>query len=77
MLVGMDPLSIARYGMMTAQAQLARSAERVARWPADGDVDLAAETVAQIQARTQFAASAKVIAFDAEMWRALLDVQRS
>ena len=72
----MDPLSIARYGMMSAQQQLVRSAERVTRWP-DGDVDLAGEVVAQIQAKTQFAACAKVIAFDAEMWRALLDAQKA
>ncbi|CAN7245179.1 flagellar hook protein FlgE [Phenylobacterium sp. LjRoot219] len=71
----MDPLSTAHYGMMSAQGRVAKSAERVAGWPADADVDLAAETVALIQARTEFAANARVAAFADETWRALLDVQ--
>lgn len=71
----MDPLSIARYGMMSAQGRLTKSAERIAAWSADSDVDLAAETVALIQAKTEFAANARVVAFADETWRALLDVQ--
>jgi len=73
----MDPLSIARYGLMSAQSRLTRSAERVAGWSADGDVDLAAETVELIEAKTQFAANARVVAFADETWRALLDVQNN
>ena len=72
----MDPFSTARYGMMSAQGRLAKSAERVANWPADADVDLAAETVALVQAKTEFAANARVVAFADETWRALLDMQR-
>ncbi|HKR89019.1 MAG TPA: flagellar basal body rod C-terminal domain-containing protein [Phenylobacterium sp.] len=69
----MDPLSIARYGMMSAQDRLARSAARIAS--GGDDVDLASETVEQIKAKTQFEASARVVAFADEMWRSLLDIQ--
>lgn len=71
----MDPLSIARYGMMSAQSRFTQSAERIAGWTADSDVDLAAELVSLIQAKTEFAANARVAAFADETWRALLDVQ--
>lgn len=69
----MDPLSIARYGMMSAQDRLAKSAARIAS--GDDDVDLASETVEQIKAKTQFEASARVVAIADEMWRSLLDIQ--
>jgi flagellar hook protein FlgE len=69
----MDPLSTARYGMIAAASRLAASAARVAAWNGD-DVDLARETVDQIEARQQFIASAKVVGFSDEMWRALMDV---
>jgi flagellar basal body rod protein FlgG len=72
----MDPLSTARYGMMTAQSRLARSADRVANWNG-GDVDLVQETVEQIEARTQFAANAKVVGFASDMWRALMDIHKA
>jgi len=68
----MDPLSIARYGMMSAQQELARSAERVVQ----PDHDPGSEAIAQLEAKTQFAFSAKIVAFDAAMWRALLTLQR-
>lgn len=68
----MDPLSIARYGMMSAQDRLAKSAARIA---SGEDVDLASETVEQIKAKTQFEASARVVAFADEMWRTLLQIQ--
>jgi len=68
----MDPLSIARYGMMSAQQQLDRSAERVVQ----GAADPGREAIAQLEAKTQFAFSAKIVAFDAAMWRALLTLQR-
>lgn len=71
----MDPLSIARYGMMSAQDRLAQSATRVANWSGDDDVDLARETVDQVEARQQFAASAKVVSFADDMWRSLMDIQ--
>jgi hypothetical protein len=71
----MDPLSIARYGMMSAQDRLTRSAGRVAGWNGGDDVDLAAETVEQISARQQFEASARVVTFTDEMWRSLMEIQ--
>lgn len=71
----MDPLSIARYGMMAAQDRLAKSAARIAGWSGGGDVDLASETVEQIEAKTQFEANARVVAFADEMWRSLLAIQ--
>ena len=70
----MDPLSIARYGMMTAESRLAASAARVAAGSGGGDV--VQECVEQTLATGQFAASAKVVAFTGETWRALMDVQR-
>jgi flagellar hook protein FlgE len=69
----MDPLSIARYGMMSAQDRLAKSAARIAG--GGDDVDLASETVEQIKAKTQFEASAKVVSFAEEMWRSLMAIQ--
>ena len=68
----MDPLSIARYGMMSAESRLDASAGRVA---AGGDVDMVGETVEQIGAQQQFAASAKVVTIANEMWRSLIDIQ--
>jgi flagellar hook protein FlgE len=73
----MDPLSIARYGMMSAQDRLTRSAGRIASWNGGDDVDLAAETVEQVEAKTQFAASARVVTFADEMWRSLMAIQSS
>jgi len=71
----MDPLGVARYGMISAQQALARSAQRVAAWPENPAVDLPAEMIVQAEARTQFVVSAKVVAFDVAMWRALLSIQ--
>jgi flagellar basal body rod protein FlgC len=71
----MDPLSIARYGMMSAENRLAASAGRVANWNGGDDVDLVAETVEQVEAKQQFAANAKVVTIADQMWRSLLDVQ--
>ena len=71
----MDPLSIARYGMMSAQDRLAQSATRVANWSGGDDVDIAQETVDQIEAKQQFAASAKIVSFADDMWRSLMDIQ--
>jgi hypothetical protein len=71
----MDPLSIARYGMMSAQDRLAKSAGRIANWDGGDDVDLASETVEQVQAKTQFEACAQVVRFTDEMWRSLMDIQ--
>ena len=70
----MDPLAIARYGMMSAQQQLARSAERVVQRPSE--TDPGSEMIAQLEAKVQFAFSAKIVAFDAAMWRALMTLQR-
>jgi hypothetical protein len=72
----MDPLSIARYGMMAASSRLDASARRVAAWNGSDDVDLAQEAVTQIEAKQQFAASAGVARIADKMWSALLDIQR-
>ncbi len=71
----MDPLSTARYGMMAAESRLAASASRIANWNGGDGVDLAQETVEQVQAKVQFEACAKVVGIADEMWRTLLDVQ--
>jgi flagellar hook-associated protein FlgK len=71
----MDPISVARYGLMAASASLDASAARTAQAGGDGGVDLAAEAVTQIQARQQFSANLGVIRVADEMWRALIDIQ--
>jgi flagellar hook protein FlgE len=71
----MDPLSTARYGMMTAESRLAGSASRIASWSGGDDVDLAKETVDQVEAKQQFTASAHVVRIADQMWRALMDMQ--
>jgi hypothetical protein len=67
----MDPLSLARYGMMTAANRLASSAQRVVEVGADA----AREVVEQIEARQQFALSAKLVGISDEMWSSLLAIQ--
>jgi len=71
----MDPISIARYGMMAATQQLTGSATRIAGAAGDGAVDYASEAVTQIQASTAFKADVGVIKVADEMWKALLDIQ--
>lgn len=72
----MDPISVARYGMMTAESRLSASAGRVAGLadPA-GDVDYAAEAVEQIEAKQAFQANVGVIKVADEMWNSLLSLQ--
>jgi flagellar hook protein FlgE len=77
----MDPISIARYGMMAATQQLTGSATRIAGAGAGmgasggGDVDYATEAVTQIQASTAFKADVGVIKVADEMWQSLLNLQ--
>jgi flagellar hook protein FlgE len=71
----MDPISIARYGMMAATQQLTASATRIAGAAGDDNVDYAQEAVTQIQASTSFKADVGVIKVADEMWQSLLDLQ--
>jgi flagellar hook protein FlgE len=71
----MDPISIARYGMMAATQQLTASANRVAGAAGDDNVDYAQEAVTQIQASTSFKADVGVIKVADQMWQSLLDLQ--
>ena len=72
----MDPLSIARYGMMAAEQRLSASATRVAAMASpDSEVDYASEAVAQIEAKQAFKANVGVIKVADEMWDALLNLQ--
>jgi flagellar hook protein FlgE len=77
----MDPISIARYGMMAATQQLTASATRIAGAgigaPGDGNVDYAQEAVTQIQASAAFKADVGVIKVADKMWQSLLDIQAS
>jgi len=74
----MDPISIARYGMMAATQQLTASANRIAgAGAAGGDVDYGAEAVNQIQAKQAFKADVGVIKVADEMWQSLLDLQKT
>jgi flagellar hook protein FlgE len=79
----MDPISIARGGLMAASARFEASASRTARMgaadPTDdaGDgVDLGSEAVEQIEAKHAFSANLGVIKIADEMWDALLDIQK-
>ncbi|MBQ1542201.1 hypothetical protein C5708_15855 [Caulobacter sp. CCUG 60055] len=71
------PIATAASGMMSAVNKLDVSAQRVAQWgtPLGKDVDLVQETVAQIQAKTEFKASAKVLKTADEMLGTLLDIK--
>ena len=71
----MDPISIARYGMMAATQQLTASANRIAGSAGDDSVDYAQEAVTQIQASTSFKADVGVIKVADEMWNSLLSLQ--
>jgi len=72
----MDPITAARYGMLSATRRFEASAERVARMGDDSsDVDFGRETVEQLSARNQFTASAEIVRIADQMWDALLDVQ--
>jgi len=68
----MDPLSIARYGMMAAVSRLDTSATRIA---SDPEGDLAPEIVGMAEAKHEFAAQAQVVRIADEMWRVLTDDQ--
>jgi len=71
----MDPLSIARGGLMAASARFEASTERTARMGADPSVDPAQEAVEQITAKHQFSANLGVIRIADEMWKSLLAIQ--
>ena len=71
----MDPISIARYGMMAATQRLDASASRVAGMAADSSVDYASEAVTQIEAKQAFSANVGVIKIADQMWQSLLDLQ--
>jgi flagellar hook protein FlgE len=73
----MDPISTARYGMMTATAQLTGAASRIASAGGDalGDVDYAAEAVNMVEAQQSFKANVDVIKVADSMWQSLLNLQ--
>ena len=71
----MDPISIARYGMMAATQRLDASASRVAGMAGDSNVDYASEAVTQIEAKQAFSANVGVIKIADKMWQSLLDLQ--
>lgn len=71
----MDPIATAQYGMLAASRRFDVSASRVARMGVEGeDVDLSAEIVEQITAKTEFAANATVIRSAQDMVGELLDI---
>ena len=71
----MDPLSIARTGLMAASNQLQVSAVRSASMVTNPAVDPAQEAVTQISAKQAFSANLGVVKIADEMWRSLLQVQ--
>jgi flagellar hook protein FlgE len=71
----MIAISTAQYGMLAAQRRFAESAERVARMNVEGaEVDLTHEVVDQALARTDLAASARVLNAADQMSRKALDL---
>ena len=70
----MDPLTIARNGMLVAEQRFDASANRVAHMGQDSSVDPARETVEQIQAATQFKMNVNVVKFTDDMWRSIIDI---
>jgi flagellar basal body rod protein FlgC len=71
----MDPISIARYGMMAATQRLDASASRVAGMASDSSVDYASEAVTQVEAKQAFSANVGVVKIADKMWQSLLDLQ--
>lgn len=72
----MDPISTARYGLLAASRSFEASAVRVSGMGAEGsDVDLAKETVDQVEAKTAFKANLSVIKIADSMWDSLLKLQ--
>lgn len=71
----MDPIATAAYGMFAATKKFEASAFRVAQMgDPSADVDLVAETVAQITAKHEFSANAKVMRTADDMLGDLLDI---
>lgn len=71
----MDPIATAQYGLLAASRRFDASASRVARMGAEGEnVDLAAEVVQQITAKTEFSANLSVIRTAQDMTGKLLDI---
>ena len=68
----MDPIATAQYGMLAASRRFEGSAERVARQGVE--VDLGAEIVDQLVAKTEFSANLAVIRTAREMSGELLDI---
>ena len=73
----MDPLNIARAGLMAASNAFQVSAVRTANMNNDPSVDPAQEAVSQIDAKHQFEANLGVIKVSDEMWRSLMQVQEA
>jgi len=71
----MDPLNIARAGLMAASGRFEISAVRTARMGSDPSVDYTKEAVEQIEAKQQFSANLGVVRIADEMWRSLLKIQ--
>lgn len=71
----MDPLTVARYGLMAASQRFEASAVRTAQMGGDDTVDYAKEAVEQVEAKHQFSANLGVIRVADEMWRSLMDIQ--
>lgn len=69
----MNPISSAAQGMFTAERRFTNSAERLSRYGADPDVDIAKEAVEQIQAKAAFKASTLAVRAADDMLGVLLD----
>lgn len=71
----MDPIATAAYGMFAASKKFEASAFRVAQMgDPDAQVDLVAETVEQVTAKTEFSANAQVMKTADDMLGDLLDI---
>jgi flagellar basal body rod protein FlgC len=68
----MDPISIARYGLMAATRRFEDAAQEIVGAP---DGDTVGAMVDMTQAKQAFAANLSVIRFSQDMWDDLLAIQ--
>lgn len=68
----MDPISIARYGLMAATRRFDDAAQEIVEAP---DSDIVGAIIDMTQAKQAFSANLSVIRFAQDMWDDLLAIQ--
>lgn len=70
----MDPINLARYGLMAATRRFDNAAQEIVATP---DGDMAGPIIELSQAKQAFSANLSVIRFAQDMWDDLLAIQAS